>query len=75
LLPVPAPALRLAYGQMADETLLSSARAVPEKLEQSDYRFRQPDLEQALRFVLGRNREASRTEQAESPAPAESAAG
>lgn len=73
LLPVPAPALRLAYGQMADETLLASARAVPEKLEQSDYRFRQPELEQALRFVLGRSRLAPSGGRAEPTAP-ESAA-
>jgi uncharacterized protein (TIGR01777 family) len=52
--PVPAAALRLALGEMADETLLASARAVPAKLLQSGYQFRYPDLEGALRHVLGK---------------------
>jgi uncharacterized protein len=49
---VPAAALRLALGEMADETLLASARALPAKLLQSGYPFRHPDLEGALRHVL-----------------------
>lgn len=53
-LPVPAFALRLAVGQMADEALLSSARVRPRKLEESEFSFRHPDLEAALRFELGR---------------------
>lgn len=52
--PVPARALRLALGEMADETLLASARALPAMLLQSGYEFRHPDLEAALRHVLGK---------------------
>ena len=54
LLPVPAFALRLAVGQMADEALLSSVRVRPRKLEDSGFSFRHPHLEAALRFELGR---------------------
>ena len=53
ILPVPAAALRLAFGQMADELLLSSSRASSAKLEQSGYRFRHRTLEETLRQVLG----------------------
>lgn len=51
---VPAAALRLALGEMADSTLLTSTRAVPSKLLASGYRFQHPDLETALRHVLGK---------------------
>ena len=53
-LPPPAFAARLALGEMADEMLLASQRAVPARLEASGYRFRYPTLEDALRAVLGR---------------------
>lgn len=52
LLPVPAFAARLALGQMADETLLSSQRVVPGALQGAGYTFSLPDLEQALRHIL-----------------------
>jgi uncharacterized protein len=52
ILPAPAWALRLVFGQMADEALLASARAVPAALLASGYQFRQPDLESALRAVV-----------------------
>ncbi|HYN01302.1 MAG TPA: TIGR01777 family oxidoreductase [Vicinamibacteria bacterium] len=51
---VPAFALRLALGEMADAALLSSTRVRPERLQASGYRFRFPDLEGALRHVLGK---------------------
>jgi uncharacterized protein len=52
--PVPAAALRLALGEMADGTLLSSARVEPARLLESGYRFQHPDLDSALRHVLGK---------------------
>lgn len=52
--PAPAFALRLAFGEMADATLLASTRVRPERLLATGYRFRFPDLEGALRHVLGR---------------------
>ena len=39
---------------MADELLLASSRVVPRKLEQSGFTFRHPELEPALRDVLGK---------------------
>jgi uncharacterized protein (TIGR01777 family) len=51
---VPSFVLRLAVGEMADEMLLLSARVIPQKLAESGYVFLYPDLEKALRFVLGR---------------------
>lgn len=53
-LPVPATALRLAFGDMADVALLGSARVLPARLQESGYAFRYPELEGALRFLLGR---------------------
>jgi uncharacterized protein (TIGR01777 family) len=54
LLPAPAWALRLAFGQMADEALLASTRAVPRNLQASGYAFRHAELESALRDILRR---------------------
>ncbi|PYT33396.1 MAG: epimerase, partial [Acidobacteria bacterium] len=48
-------AARLAFGEMADALLLSSQSVVPERLLASAYRFRHPDLEPALRHLLGRS--------------------
>ena len=53
-LPLPAGAARMAFGEMADELLLSSARVEPQQLQQSHYPFRHPDLEEALRHILGK---------------------
>jgi len=57
LLPVPAFALRLALGEMADALLLSSARVVPKRLEETGYRFRFPELSAALRHLLAKGKE------------------
>jgi hypothetical protein len=50
--PAPAFALRLALGEMADALLLSSQRVKPSKLEQSGYRFAQPELPAALTKIF-----------------------
>ncbi len=54
IFPVPEFALRLALGEMADELLLSSARVVPERLQQLGYKFQHATLETALVSLLGR---------------------
>ena len=54
LVPLPAPAARIALGDLADELLLASARVEPAKLEETGYSFRSPELEGALRHLLGR---------------------
>jgi uncharacterized protein (TIGR01777 family) len=54
LLPMPAFAARLAFGEMAQELLLASTRVVPASLLASGYGFRYPELEGALRHLLGK---------------------
>jgi len=53
VVPVPGAALRLLFGEMAS-IITVSQRAVPRRLEQLGYRFRQPSLEQSLRAATGR---------------------
>ena len=52
ILPVPAFALRLALGPMADEALLSSTRVNPGVLINAGFHFTQPTIEEALNSVL-----------------------
>ncbi len=54
LAPVPAFAAKAALGEMAEELLLSSIRAVPAVLQETDFTFRHADVETALRHLLGR---------------------
>jgi uncharacterized protein (TIGR01777 family) len=54
ILPAPATALRLALGDMADEMLLASTRAIPHRLFAAGYEFRHPTIDAALRHLLGR---------------------
>lgn len=49
---VPATALRLAFGEMADEMILQGQRVVPKKLLESDFSFNYPQLDDALRNLL-----------------------
>ncbi|MDH3719860.1 MAG: DUF1731 domain-containing protein, partial [Planctomycetota bacterium] len=51
---VPGFAARAALGQMANDLLLASTRVVPKKLAEAGYEFRHPNLEAALRHLLGR---------------------
>lgn len=54
-LSVPPVALEVVLGkEMATEMLFFSQRVVPSKLEGSGFRFRHPELESALRAVLGK---------------------
>jgi hypothetical protein len=53
LFPLPAFMARAMLGEMADALLLSSTRVSAEKLQQSEYRFEYPELESALRGVIG----------------------
>jgi hypothetical protein len=61
IFPVPAGIARLVFGQMADELLLASARVEPRRLLESGYQFRYPELEDALRHVLGKTTATTRT--------------
>jgi uncharacterized protein len=51
-LPAPPFMLKLLFGEMADEMLLASIRAKPEKLLASGYQFKDPDLEKVLQYCV-----------------------
>lgn len=52
ILPIPAPLLRLVFGEFAKETLLASTRAIPEKLLNCGFSFEHPNLPAALTAAL-----------------------
>jgi uncharacterized protein len=52
ILPAPAFALRLAFGKMADETLLASTRAMPSRLLTHGFQFKHGTLHEALCAAL-----------------------
>lgn len=51
--PLPAPVARLALGDFAEEMLLASIRVDSTRLAESGYEFRYPELEGALRHLVG----------------------
>ena len=55
ILPLPAFALELLFGTMADNTILASQRVAPKRLAGAGFEFRHPRLEEALRFELRRS--------------------
>lgn len=52
ILPMPACILRFILGEMADEMLLSGAKVLPRKLEESGFVFNFPTLELFLEHIL-----------------------
>lgn len=52
LVPMPAAIVRLIFGEMGDELLLTSTRVEPRRLLDSGFSFRFPDLASALRHEL-----------------------
>jgi len=52
ILPAPAIALRIFLGEMANEALLASERAVPAKLMNAGFQFAHPTVDEALTAVL-----------------------
>jgi uncharacterized protein len=52
IFPLPEFVIRTVMGQMGEELLLTSARAVPRKLAEAGYVFRHPQLDEALRAAL-----------------------
>ena len=52
IFPVPGFAVRLLFGELADEALLASARVEPARLLAAGYRFHYPQLEGALTHLL-----------------------
>jgi uncharacterized protein (TIGR01777 family) len=56
IFPAPAFALRAALGEMADALLLASTRVIPTQLAKANYRYRFTELDEFLRYCLGRER-------------------
>ncbi len=54
IFPLPTFAAHLMFGEMADELLLASTRVKPSRLLSTGYEFQFPQLEEALRHVLGK---------------------
>lgn len=52
IIPAPAFALRLIFGEMADAALLASTRAIPQRLQHSGFAFHHSTLVQALQTAL-----------------------
>ncbi len=55
LFPLPAAVAHYLLGEMADELLLSSTRALPTALEKSGYCFLYPHLKECFKHLLGRS--------------------
>lgn len=53
IFPMPAFAAKLAFGEMGETLLLEGARVLPARLAAAGYPFRYPELEGALRHLLG----------------------
>lgn len=49
---VPSFAARLAFGEVADALLLSSARVEPSRLKEAGYQFKYPELESAMHHII-----------------------
>jgi uncharacterized protein (TIGR01777 family) len=49
---VPAFVLRLVFGQMADEVLLASQKAIPKRLLEAGFTFKYPELRAALEAII-----------------------
>jgi uncharacterized protein len=54
VIPLPAFALRMAFGQMAEETILADLRLTPKRLAGAGFEFQHPHIEEAIAFELRR---------------------
>ena len=54
LLPLPAPLVKLVWAEMGETLLLASTRVEPARLTAAGYAFRHPDIDTALRDLLGK---------------------
>jgi uncharacterized protein (TIGR01777 family) len=54
VVPMPGFVARIALGEMADALLLASTRVAPNRLLETQFKFLYPELEPALKHVLGR---------------------
>ncbi|MBF0573175.1 MAG: TIGR01777 family protein, partial [Desulfamplus sp.] len=51
---LPASLIKMVWGEMGQEVLLSSTRVIPKRLLDSGFKFSYPTLEEALRHLIGR---------------------
>ena len=54
VLPMPALAVKLAFGEMGTTLLLGSQRVLPKRLEASGFQFKYPELKEALESAIAR---------------------
>ncbi len=55
VIPTPAFAARLVFGEMADDLMLGSSRVMPNRLSEASYQFRYPAIEPALQHLIHPN--------------------
>lgn len=65
IFPLPGFVVKLVFGEMGESLLLYGQRVSSQKLQQTGYKFLYPELESALRHVLGRPGAASSASYAE----------
>ncbi len=53
IIPMPAFAARLAFGELADGLMLASANVIPTKLQAAGFEYRHPTIDAALTAILG----------------------
>lgn len=51
---IPESMIKIVFGKMGDEIILSSTKVLPAKLLETGYKFRYPDIEGVLRHLLGK---------------------
>ena len=52
IFPLPATAVKAAFGQMGEEMLLAGQRVAPTRLEAAGFTFGQPDIDSGLASAL-----------------------
>jgi uncharacterized protein (TIGR01777 family) len=55
ILPIPAFAIKLLFGEMGEKLLLEGARVVPKRLEEAGYNFRFTNVEDAMKHAVNEN--------------------
>ncbi len=52
IFPLPAFVVKTLFGEMGDETLLASGRAIPARLQELGFTFKHPEIHEALQFAV-----------------------
>ncbi|MGV3771481.1 MAG: DUF1731 domain-containing protein, partial [Verrucomicrobiales bacterium] len=59
IFPAPAPLLKLAFGQVANDVLLASQRTMPTRLQELGYKHKHPNIDGALQELFSQTRAKS----------------